>query len=55
MVNTRKSTALEKSSFQGMIVPLAPTLPHGGVGAHCDAPALQKREIFRQLRTGNTA
>jgi len=24
-------------------------------GAHCDAPVLPEREIFRQLRTGNTA
>jgi hypothetical protein len=47
--------ALEKSSFQGMIAPLALTLPPWGAGARCDALALPKQEIFRQLRTGNTA
>jgi hypothetical protein len=43
------------SSFQGMIALIAPTLPPLGAGAQCDASALQKRGIFRQLRTGTTA
>jgi hypothetical protein len=38
-----------------MIAPLAPTLPPLGAGAHCDASALPKLEIFRQWRAGNTA
>ena len=38
-----------------MIIPLAPTLPPLGAGAHCDAPAFPKLEISQQLRRGNTA
>jgi len=37
--------ALEKSSFQVVIAPLAPTLPPLGAGAHCDASALPELEI----------
>jgi transposase-like protein len=47
--------APEKSSFQGMIAPLEPTLPPWGAGAHCDAPVLPEREISQRLRRGNTA
>jgi hypothetical protein len=46
--------AVEKSSFQVMIAPLAPPLPLSGVGTHCDATILPKLEISQRLRTGNT-
>jgi hypothetical protein len=49
-----KNSALEKSSFQVMIAPLAPALPPQEAGAHCDAPVLPEPEISPGLRTGNT-
>jgi hypothetical protein len=44
-----KNPALEKSSFQVMIAPLAPILPLLGAGAHYDVSVLPEPRNFSTI------
>jgi len=45
-------SALEKSSFQVMIAPPAPTLSPLGAGAHCGADLFSVDGLFIESRVG---